>query len=62
MAQSEAQLRASKRYHQKFDNVQFRVPKGHREKIADHASLQGESLNAFLCRAVQETMERDKKT
>lgn len=60
MGQSEAQLKASKKYHQKFDNIQFRVPQGEKALIADHAAAQGESLNAFLRRAVSETMERDK--
>ena len=61
MAQTEAQLRASKKYHEKFDNLQVRVPQGQKEVIADHAASQGESLNAFVRRAISETMERDKK-
>lgn len=59
MAQTEAQLRASKKYHQKFDVIQFRVVKGEKDNISNHAKLQGESLNAFLRRAVQEAIERD---
>ena len=53
MKQTEAQLRAS--------NIQLRVPKGEKEKITEHARVQGESTNAFIYRAVNETIERDKQ-
>ena len=59
MAQTEAQLRASKKYHEKFDNLQIRVPQGEKAVIADHAASQNESLNTFVRRAISETMERD---
>ena len=59
MAQSEAQLRASKKYHEKFDDIKVRVPKGMRQEWQDHAAAQNESLNGFITRAVSETMERD---
>ena len=61
MAQTEAQLRASKKYHQKFDDLRIRVPAGEKEIIEKHAASKGESVNSFVCRAVAETMERDKK-
>lgn len=61
MAQTQAQLKASKKYHEKFDNVQIRVPAGEKAIISEHAALQGESLNSFVRRAISETMERDKK-
>ena len=59
MAQTEAQLRASKKYHEKLDNIQVRVPLGEKVVIANHAASQGESLNAFVRRAITETIERD---
>lgn len=59
LAQTEAQLRASKKYHEKFDNIQIRVPAGEKEQIANHASQQGESLNSFVRRAIQEAIQRD---
>lgn len=59
MAQTKAQLKASKKYHEKFDLVQFRVPKGEREMLTLHAKEHGESLNAFLRRAVDETIVND---
>ena len=60
MPRSEAMDRAIKKYEQeKVDRVIFRVPKGVKEQIQVHAEKQGESLSAFLNRAVQETIERD---
>ena len=61
MAQSEARLRASKKYHEKLDEVKFRVPAGERAVIKAHAQQTGESTNAFIYRAVRETIERDRK-
>lgn len=60
MPRSEAMDRAIKKYEQdKVERVIFRVPKGMKEEIQNHAQKQGESLSAFLNRAVQETMNRD---
>lgn len=59
MAQTEAQLRASRKYHEKFDNIQVRVPAGEKENIVNHAAAKGESLNSFVRRAISETMDRD---
>ena len=61
MAQTDAQLRASRKYHEKFDDIKVRVPKGERQVWQDHASAQGESLNCFIRRAVAETIENDEK-
>jgi predicted HicB family RNase H-like nuclease len=59
MAQTEAQLKASKKYHEKFDLLQIRVPSGEKKLINDHAASGGESLNGFVRRAIAETMARD---
>ena len=62
MPRSEAMDRAIKKYEQnKVDRVIFRVPKGMKEQIQVHAEKQGESLSAFLNRAVLETMARDNR-
>jgi len=62
MPRSEALERAIKKYEQeKVDRVIFRVPKGVKEQIQEHAEKRGESLSAFLNRAVRETIERDNK-
>ena len=61
MARSDALDRAIKKYEQeKIDRVTMRVPRGQKEVLQAHSALMGESLNGFLSRAVQETMERDR--
>lgn len=60
MAQTEAQLRASKKYHQKYEYLQARVTPEEKEAVTAHAATMGESLNVFMRRAFTETMERDK--
>lgn len=60
MAQTEAQLRASKKYQSKFDKVQIRVPHEEKEVIDAHAAEMGESVNTFVRRAIAEAIERDK--
>ena len=59
MAQSEAQLKASKKYHEKFELIQFRVNKGKKQVLQEHAAERGESLNGFLNRAVDQTLSSD---
>ncbi len=57
---SESLKRAIKKYDQeKVDRIPMRVPKGQKEIIQAHAAKRGESINAFLNRAVNETMARD---
>lgn len=60
MSASEAQKRATAKWQkEKVEEIKFRVPKGRKEVIKSHADRCGESMNAFLLRAVEETMERD---
>lgn len=60
MPSSDALKRAIKKYDQeKIDRIPMRVPKGKKEVIQAHAAKYGESINAFLNRAVDETMARD---
>lgn len=42
-----------------YDRVNLTIPKGQKNTIKAHAQAQGESLNAFINRAITETMERD---
>lgn len=44
-----------------YDRINLTVPKGEKETIQAHASDMGESVNAFINRAIRETMERDKE-
>ncbi len=59
MALTESQKKAYKTYHEKLDEIKVRVPKGQRQIISDHAAKNGESLNAFIRRAIDETMARE---
>jgi len=62
MPKTEAQIRANEKYLEKFEMIRFRVKKGEKAKIIAHASSQGESINAFLKRAVDETIRNDTRT
>ncbi len=42
-----------------YDRISVTVPQGKRDQIKAHAESQGESVNAFINRAIDETMERD---
>ena len=44
-----------------LDRISVAMPKGKKDEIKAHAQRQGESVNAFVNRAIVETMERDKK-
>ena len=46
---------------EKYDRVTVMLPKGGIEKLKTHDAARGESVNAFLQRAIQETMERDRR-
>ena len=48
------------RYNEKtYDRINLTVPKGDKERIEAHAAGRGESVNAFIRRAITETMDRD---
>ena len=48
------------RYNAKaYDEIKVRVPKGEKDVIQDHAARMGESVNAFINRAIAEAKERD---
>ena len=44
---------------EKLDRVNLTMPKGQKEAVKAHAETRGESVNAFINRAITETMERD---
>jgi hypothetical protein len=61
MAYNESAKKAIMKYQQKsLDRVSVWVPKGTKAVWQAHAELMGESLTAFLTRAVMETMQRDR--
>lgn len=58
---TDAKKRANAKYlKETVEDVRIRVPKGQKAVIKEHAKKQGESMNAFVIRAIDETMERDK--
>ena len=61
MPASQSQLKASKKYQQKFDRLQIRVTPEEKKIICDHAESTGESLNTFVRRAILDTVDRDEK-
>ncbi|MCD8189500.1 MAG: hypothetical protein LUD78_04655 [Clostridiales bacterium] len=45
---------------EKYDRVSLILkPKGKKEQVQAHAKKRGESVNSFIARAIDETMERD---
>ena len=44
---------------EKLDRANLTMPKGKKDTVKAHAEAQGESLNAFINRAIDEAMERD---
>ncbi len=57
---TEARRRANEKYNAKaYDEIKVRVSKGNKEKIKEYAEGRGESLNGFINRAIEETIERD---
>ena len=60
---SKAQQKAVHNYvRNNYDRIELTVkPKGRKEEIKKHAERCGETLNSFINRAIDETMERDIK-
>ena len=44
---------------EKLDRVNLTMPKGKKDAIKAHAEAHSESVNGFINRAIEETMERD---
>jgi len=60
MAPTDAQKRARDKWlHDKVEDIRFRVPKGKKAIIQERATKHGESVNAFISRAVDEALARD---
>ena len=62
---SESKVKAStiakNKYNAKaYDNLRIVVKKGRKSEIQAHAAARGESINGFVNRAIDETMQRDK--
>ena len=60
MATTKASQRAVNKYmKENYDRVNLTMPKGKKDVVQAHATQQGESVNAFINRAIDEAMERD---
>ncbi len=58
---SDAQRRAVAKYNAaNYERVELRLEKGKKEIVKAHAEERGESVNGFINRAINETIERDK--
>lgn len=50
------------RYNAKaYDRIVLTLKKGEAAKLTEYAAGQGESRNAFILRAIEETIKRDKE-
>lgn len=59
---TESQKKAAKKYlAEKVEDIKIRVQKGQKAIIRSHAESMHESLNAFVIRAIGETMKNDKE-
>ena len=60
MATSKAAQRAVNKYmKENYDRFNLTMPKGKKDTVQAHAAKRGESVNSFINRAINETMERD---
>lgn len=56
-----ASTKAQNKYIAKaYDRINLTMPKGKKDAVQDHAAQNGESVNAFINRAIDEAMERDR--
>lgn len=58
---TEAQAKAHKKYMETVATIQIRTTADRRALIKAHAEAQGESVNGFINRAIDEQIERDKE-
>ena len=57
---SRARIEANNKYNAKaYDRINIAVPKGQKDIIKAHAERKGESINGFVNRAINETIQRD---
>ena len=59
---TESQRKATAKYQKEhYEDIRLRVKKGEKDIIKEHAEKQGESLNAFIKRAIERQIEEDEK-
>ena len=57
---TESRRKSIAKYKKTKDSFQVTVDKGRKDELKAYAAERGESLNGFVIRAINETMERDK--
>lgn len=63
MPVTKAQKKAVSKYvKENYDRSVLTMPKGRKDEIKAHADERGESVNGFINRAIDETIERDKES
>lgn len=61
MPASKAQQKAVSKYmKENYDVYQIRMPKGRKDIIKAHAEAQGESVNGFINRAIDNQISQDR--
>jgi len=53
------QASVNKYIKENYDTYRLTFPKGRKAELQSHAAAQGESLNGFVNRAIDEAVERD---
>ena len=62
MPVSKAQQKATNKYIAKaYDRINLTVPKGKKDTIQAHAEAQGESVNGFINRAIDNQISQDRR-
>ena len=60
MPTTKAQQRAVNKYmKENYDRVNLTLPKGQKDRVKARADAAGESVNAYIARAIEERMERE---
>lgn len=60
MAVSKAQQKAVHKYVKaNYDRLELTLPKGQKEEVKIFAAAQGESVNAFIARLIEEAMKKE---
>ena len=60
MPASAARLRANAKWDKKaYDKILLRLPKGKKDIVLCHIAKQGQSLNGFINRAIDDAMQND---
>ena len=60
MPTTKASQKAVNKYmKENYDRINLTVEKGKKEILKSHAEARGESVNAFINRAIEEAMRRD---